>query len=111
MRAKGLRQAQVANDLQRSLSGLAYLLSGKSLITPTVAYAIEHLYCIGSEWVLSGKGAIYTNNMARILHDDLLLETARSETLRSMLDNCECNVKSLKERYIEFVGEEAWLGQ
>ena len=97
LRAKGLTQAQVANDLQRRKSGLNYLLAGNGLISPTLAYAIEHLYCIGSEWVLSGKGAAHTTNMARILHEDLLLETARSETLHSMLDNCEWNVKRLRD--------------
>lgn len=54
----GLTQVKVAKDLEMSLSGFTYLLSGRSLITPTVAYAMEFKYNIGSDWILSGRGPI-----------------------------------------------------
>ena len=51
----GLTQTKVAKDLEMSLSGLTYLLCGKSLITPTHAYAMEFKYGISSDWILYGR--------------------------------------------------------
>ena len=56
IRRLGLTQVKVAKDLEMSLSGFTYLLSGRSLITPTIAYAMEFKYNIGSDWILSGRG-------------------------------------------------------
>ena len=50
----GLTQTKVAKDLEMSLSGFTYLLSGRSRITPTLAYAMEFKYGISSDWILSG---------------------------------------------------------
>ena len=58
IRQLGLTQAKIAKDLEMSLSGFTYLLSGSSLITPTLAYAMEFKYNIGSDWILSGRGSI-----------------------------------------------------
>ena len=54
----GLTQAEVAEILDISLSGLNYLLSGRSPINRTMAYALEFKFNIGSEWILDGKGLV-----------------------------------------------------
>ena len=52
---RGLTQGEVAESLDMSLSGLTYLLSGRSPISRTMAYALEFKFNIGSEWILDGK--------------------------------------------------------
>ncbi len=101
LRARGLTMTHVANDLQRSVSSISILCSGRTLISPTFAFAIEHLYCLASEYVLSGKGGVHVTHTARELVNmgtirDLELEYKRSDTLRILLDNCESNVMRLK---------------
>ena len=49
-----LKQREVAAELEMSLSGLTYLLSGRSLIRPGMAYAFEHRYSIPSDYILHG---------------------------------------------------------
>ena len=56
IRRMRLKQREVAEELGMSLSGFTYLLSGRSLITPMIAYAFEFKYSIGSEWILHGSG-------------------------------------------------------
>lgn len=101
MRARGLTRAQIANDIQRPVASVSALCSGRSLISPTFAFAIEHLYRIGSEYLLTGKGVTLVTHTARELVNmgtirDLELEYKRSDTLRILLDNCEGDVRRLK---------------
>tara|TARA_Y100001963_G_scaffold145674_1_gene219605 strand:+ start:43 stop:258 length:216 start_codon:yes stop_codon:yes gene_type:complete len=56
IRRKGLTQGEVAETLEMSLSGLTYLLSGRSMVKPIHAYAIEFKFNIKSEWILTGQG-------------------------------------------------------
>tara|TARA_R100001086_G_C11726173_1_gene228312 strand:- start:63 stop:389 length:327 start_codon:yes stop_codon:yes gene_type:complete len=57
IRRRGLTQGEVAESLDMSLSGLTYLLSGRSQINRTMAYALEFKLNIGSEWILYGSGS------------------------------------------------------
>ena len=56
IRNRGLTQGEVAESLDMSLSGLTYLLSGRSQINRTMAFALEFKFNIGSDWILEGKG-------------------------------------------------------
>ena len=56
IRRRGLTQGEVAESLDMSLSGLTYLLSGRSQINRTMAYALEFKFNIGSDWILEGRG-------------------------------------------------------
>ena len=56
IKKRGLTQGEVAESLDMSLSGLTYLLSGRSPISRTIAYALEFKFNIGSDWILEGKG-------------------------------------------------------
>ena len=49
-------QGAFAKELGISLSGLTYLLSGRSPIDQIMAYAIEHKFKIGSNYILHGTG-------------------------------------------------------
>jgi len=106
----GLTQMKVAKDLEMSLSGLTYLLCGKSRITPTLAYALEFKYGISSDWILSGRGMrTPVLNTSRLIVD--LQEKSKEQefALRQLEDRTQ-NLEEelgveLSNRYREFGGK------
>ena len=109
----GLTQTQVAKDLEMSLSGLTYLLCGKSLITPTHAYAMEFKYGISSDWILSGIdiSTLVLNtsetedaNLQLSVHEELELsnrslnglQSAKIETIGQLLQWTEQEILNLR---------------
>ncbi len=54
LKLRGITQKEAAKILYISLSGLTYLLSGRSMISPVLAYAIEFKIGITSEYILNG---------------------------------------------------------
>ena len=56
IKKRGYTQTEFAKLLGISLSGLTYLISGRSAINEIMAYAIEHKFKIGSNYILHGTG-------------------------------------------------------
>ena len=56
IKKRGYTQTEFAKQLGISLSGLTYLISGRSAINEIMAYAIEHKFKIGSNYILHGTG-------------------------------------------------------
>jgi transcriptional regulator with XRE-family HTH domain len=56
IKKRGYTQTEFAKQLGISLSGLTYLISGRSAISEIMAYAIEHKFKIGSNYILHGTG-------------------------------------------------------
>ena len=56
IKKRGYTQTEFAKQLGISLSGLTYLISGRSPINEIMAYAIEYKFKIGSNYILHGTG-------------------------------------------------------
>ena len=56
IKKRGYIQSEFAKQLGISLSGLTHLISGRGAINEIMAYAIEHKFKIGSNYILHGTG-------------------------------------------------------
>jgi transcriptional regulator with XRE-family HTH domain len=54
LKSRGIKQREAAEILGISLSGLSYLISGRSMISRVLSYAIEFKIGISSEYILNG---------------------------------------------------------
>ena len=54
LKSRGIKQREAAEILGMSLSGLSYLITGRSMISRALAYAIEFKIGISSEYILNG---------------------------------------------------------
>ena len=54
LKSRGIKQREAAEILGISLSGLSYLIRGRSMISRVLAYAIEFKIGICSEYILNG---------------------------------------------------------
>lgn len=54
LKSRGIKQREAAEILGMSLSGFSYLITGRSMISCVLAYAIEFKIGICSEYILNG---------------------------------------------------------
>jgi transcriptional regulator with XRE-family HTH domain len=81
LKLRGITQKEAAKILYISLSGLTYLLSGRSMISPVLAYAIEFKMDISSEYILNG-----TEQRDNEIKDEVITEKQYENMMRELAE-------------------------
>ena len=94
MKSRGIKQREAAEILGISLSGLSYLISGRNMIKPVLAYAIEFKIGICSEYILNGtKHHVIEKNQ----HNEILRKLAELKEMAWSREGQEQLIQTLND--------------